>query len=84
MKRLFQYYLDNQDELVKKYDGKYLTIGDNGAIEAFDSENEAYVYGKEEFGLGNFLLQLCTKGQEAYTQRFHTSRVSFKESATKR
>nr|DAE42717.1 MAG TPA: hypothetical protein [Caudoviricetes sp.] len=73
---LFQYYLDNQDELVKKYDGKYLIICDNNVVNAFSSENEAYMYAKEKYGLGNFLLQLCTKGPEAYSQHFR-SRVAF-------
>ena len=73
---LFQYYLDHQDELVKEYDGKYLIIHDNAVVKAFDSENEAYLYAKGTYGLGNFLLQLCTKGTEAYEQHF-MSRVVF-------
>lgn len=73
---LFQYYLDNQDELVKRYNGKYLIIFNNEVVSAFNSEDEAYMYAKDKYGLGNFLLQLCTKGPEAYSQHFR-SRVVF-------
>lgn len=69
IKQLFEYYLAHQDELVEKYNGKYLVIAGNDVICPFDSESdgEAYYYGKEHFGLGNFILQLCTPGPDAYT-----------------
>lgn len=73
VKQLFEYYLAHQDELVEKYNGKYLVIAENGVICPFDpeSDGEAYYYGKEHFGLGNFILQLCTPGPDAYTFANH-------------
>ena len=46
IKKLFEYYLAHQDELVEKYSGKYLVIAENDIIRPFDSasEGEAYYY----------------------------------------
>ncbi|MBO5054560.1 MAG: hypothetical protein J6C44_10085 [Muribaculaceae bacterium] len=76
LQALFQYYLDHQDELVKMYDGKYLVMVDNEVKGAFNTMDEAYNYAVENYELGKFLIQLCTVGDEAYTQTFH-SRVIF-------
>ncbi len=74
---LFKYYLDNQDELVKKYEGKYLVITAEGVQGAYDTLESGYDTALKTYGKGNFMLQLCTKGEDAYTQRFFTSRVAF-------
>lgn len=76
LKALFQYYLDHQDELVKEYNGKYLVIKDNAVVGVFDSEKDAYFDSESKYGLGNFIIQLCTPGDGAYTQHF-MSRISF-------
>lgn len=63
----FEWYLVNQASLVEKYDGKYLVINDFSVAGAFDDRLEAHFYGKANFGMGNFMLQLCTRGDEAHT-----------------
>jgi hypothetical protein len=70
------YYIQHQDELVRKYEGKYLIIKGQEVVGAYDSEIEAYVDGKEKYELGTFLIQPCMPGSENYTQTFH-SRVTF-------
>lgn len=77
IEKLFQFYLDNQSELVKKYDGRYLVITEDGVVSDFPTQAEAYLDGVEEYGLGNFIIQLCTQGNDAYTQHFFSQRVSF-------
>ncbi len=77
VQQLFQYYLDNQDDFVKKYNGKYLIITQDGVKGAFDTQSEGYDTAIKNFGKGNFMLQLCTGGDEAYSQHFFTSRVAF-------
>lgn len=77
IQELFKYYLENQDELVKQYNGKYIIITADGVKGAFDSLKEGYDTALNNFGKGNFMLQLCTEGDGAYSQRFSTSRVSF-------
>lgn len=76
LKALFQYYLDNQEEFVKKYNGKYLVIKDNSVAGVFDTEESAYFDAERKYGLGNFIIQLCTPGDGAYTQHY-ASRVTF-------
>lgn len=76
LKSEFEWYLSNQDELVKKYNGKYLVIKDCNVVGVYDDKESAYFDSEEKYGLGEFIIQLCTPGNEAYTQSF-TSRVSF-------
>lgn len=78
IERLFEYYLANQSDLVKKYNGKYLIITHNGVEGSFDKEPEAYYFAIEKYGLGNFLLQRCSKGDRDYTQHFYSPVVSFR------
>lgn len=76
LKKEFEYYLANQSELVKTYNGKYLVIKDQKVVGAFDDQEEAYSSASKDYEVGTFLIQLCTPGEEAYTQTFH-SRVAF-------
>ena len=76
LESLFNYYLSNQTELVKQYNGKHIVLVDNTVVGAFDSMDEAYGFAESNYELGTFLIQLCTPGDEAYTQTFH-SRVIF-------
>lgn len=76
LEKEFQYYLDNQAELVEKYNGKFIVIVGNSIIAIEDSNVEAYAEAVKTNQPGTFLIQRCTPGNEAYTQTFH-SRVSF-------
>ncbi len=68
----FKYYLKHQEDLLPKYNGKYVMIVGNNVVGACGTISEAYYKGKREFGLGNFLVQLCTPGDSAYTVTYHT------------
>ena len=76
LKKEFQYYLENQDELIKKYNGKVVVIKDSEVIGVYDDEFEAIKKTSEEHELGTFLVQRCDPGDSSYTQTFH-SRVVF-------
>ncbi|MES2386693.1 MAG: hypothetical protein V4543_01725 [Bacteroidota bacterium] len=73
----FQWYKDNQEELLKKYNGSYVVIKDYNVIGAFASHIEAIEWGVENYEPGTFLIQLCTPGNSAYTRNFTSTRVSF-------
>ena len=73
----FKYFLDHQDELVKKFNGKYLVIIGEEVKGDFDTLKDAYEFAVKNFELGTFLLQKCTPGEEAYTQTYRNRRVSF-------
>lgn len=71
----FQYYIDNQLKLVKKYNGKYIVIVDNDVVGDYDSELMAYMKSVKKYPLGSFLIQLCKPGKDSYTQAFHSSAI---------
>lgn len=72
----FQYYLAHQNELLPLYNGKYIVVMGEKVVDAFSTESEAYFNSKKKYGLGNFLVQLCTPGDSAYTINYH-SRARF-------
>jgi len=72
----FIWYLEHQNELVKKYNGKFIVIKDNTVVGSYNSSGEALIESEKKFPLGSFIIQECTPGTEAYTQHFN-SRVTF-------
>lgn len=72
LEKEFQYYLENQTELVKKYNGKFIVIVGNTVVGIYDSEGDALIESKKKYEIGTFLIQLCSPGKESYTQVFHT------------
>jgi len=77
LKKEFQYYLDHQDELVEKYNGKYVVIKDENIIDVYEDAVTAFTETQKEHKPGTFLIQLVALGNTAYTQTFH-SRVVFR------
>lgn len=71
LKEQFDWYLANQEELVKQYNGKHLVIKDFKVADAYDDENTAYSQAIEKYSIGNFIIQLCTPGDEAYTRTIY-------------
>lgn len=76
LEKEFKYYIENQNELVKKFLGKFIVIKDNQVIGDYDSQSEAYSETIKTHSIGTFLIQHCMPGTENYTQTFH-SRVVF-------
>lgn len=75
LEKEFQYYLDNQDELVRKYNGRCVVIKDCQVIGVFDDELSAVKEIGNKHPLGTFLVQKVEPGSNAYSQTFH-SRVA--------
>lgn len=75
LQKQLEYFKAHQDELVKKYEGKFLVIKDEKVQGVYNSEMEAYTDAKKKLELGTFLIQQCLPGEESYTQTFH-SRVA--------
>jgi len=67
----FKYYLSHQDELVKKYNGKYIVLNDTNVVGAYDDYVDAFYSSLEKYKPGTFMIQLCTPGKEAYTVRYY-------------
>ena len=72
----FRFYIEHQDEMVKKYDGKFIVIKDGLVLGAFDDELTAVTETRKAHELGTFLVQRVSPGDAAYSQTFH-SRVIF-------
>jgi hypothetical protein len=71
----FDYYLQHQKELVKKYNGKIIVIKNCKVIGVYDSEKDAFLETSKNHKAGTFLIQKCIPGTEGYTQTYH-SRVA--------
>ena len=76
LEKEFKYYISHQDELVKKYNGRYIVIKGHNVIGSFKSEIEAIEKTTINHKLGTFLVQKCEPGKDSYTQTYH-SRVAF-------
>jgi len=76
LEKEFKYYLDNQDELVKKYNGRFIVIKNQKVIGDYSTELEAIKKTSQKEELGTFLIQKCEPGSDSYSQMFH-SRVAF-------
>ena len=80
LKREFEYYRANQDEMVKKHNGKFVVIKDQKVLGAYDSAADAVNATTKSYDLGTFLVQKVEPGNQAFTQTFR-SRASFKRTA---
>ncbi len=72
----FKWYLKNQDDLVDKYEGRFLVIKDERLMAVFDDDMEAIRQTELEHELGTFLVQECSSDPYSTTATFH-SRVRF-------
>ncbi len=72
LEKEFKYYLDNQEELIKKYEGRFIVIKDNEVIGDYPSETEAYKESEKKNEIGTFLIQFCSPGKSDYTSTFHS------------
>jgi len=72
LEKEFQYYLNHQDELVKKYENKFLVIKDQEVVGVYDNKQEAYDGATSKYELGTFLIQHCLPGTLSHTQTFHS------------
>ena len=76
LEKNFRYFLDNLEELVKKYNNKYIVLKDEEVVADFDTEKEAYYFANKKYEPGSYLILPCHPGRDSYTQTFH-SRVVF-------
>ncbi len=61
IEKQLQYYKSNEQLLLKEYEGTFVVISDDLKVDAFGTMKEAYDFGCEHYGLGNFLLKECRK-----------------------
>ena len=75
LEKEFKYYLQNQEELVDKFYGRFILIKDEKVLGNFSTEVEAILFAQNTLGLqlGSFLVQNCLPGVENYMQYFHSN-----------
>ncbi len=61
MFRQIRYYLDNQQEFLTRYAGKYLILKDNNVAGIYNTRDEAYNAALDKFTPGTFIIQHCVK-----------------------
>ena len=61
----FNWFLNNYNELFKKYGHKYLVIKDETVLGAYDTTRQALDNTDEK--LGTFIIQECNGKESAYT-----------------
>ena len=67
LRKEFQFYRDNQDEIVEKYDGKVVAIKGSEVLGAYDSLGKALNETQKTHELGTFLIQKVSEGNKDYT-----------------
>jgi hypothetical protein len=75
LQKEFAWFLAHQDELVKKYNGRFVVIKSEAVIADFADEASAVFETQKSHPLGTFLVQKVEPGTASYTQTFH-SRVA--------
>ena len=77
LKTEFKYFLDNQSELVKKFNNRVLVIIGEKVVDDYDDYDNAVFQSLKKYEPGSFLVQECTEGEDAYTQTFHTRAIFY-------
>jgi hypothetical protein len=70
-----EYFISNQDDLVKKYRGKFLVIKGKSILGVYPSALEAYLSAQRSNDLGSVMIQSCEAGPDAYTVTIATSNM---------
>ncbi len=72
LEKEFKYYLKNQDDFLKKFNGRFIVIKNNKVLGDYSSEIEALSETRKSHEVGTFLIQHCTPGNNAYTETYHS------------
>ena len=72
----FEYFRKVHQDLVEKYDGRFVVIHDCTVVKDFEDEMDAVDWALKSFEPRTFIVQFVAPGDSAYTQNFH-SRVAF-------
>jgi hypothetical protein len=74
-----QWFIANQDQLVKQCNGKTLIIRNQAVVGVLDVELDAYLDARRRFAPGTFSIQECIAGEEAYTSYIYSIEEPYHE-----
>jgi len=75
LEKEFQYYLDHQAELSKKYNGRFIVIVGDEVVGDYETRDEALEESLVDYDIGTFLIQFCSPGKQAYSQKYHSRAI---------
>ena len=61
IEKQLRYYKENEESLLKEYEGTFIVVSSDFKVDAFSTMIEAYDFGCEHYGIGNFLLKECKR-----------------------
>lgn len=70
-----QYFIDNQDELVRKHGGRTLLLKGQEVVGVYDTPLAAYLDAQNRYDPGTYMIQKCEAGEDAYTITLSSARV---------
>lgn len=56
-----EFFENNKQKLLLQYKGKVIVISEQLEVTPFDDKMSALLYGSSTYGLGHFMLQICTE-----------------------
>ena len=68
----FNFFLKNQESLVKKYRGKYVVIKNRKVLGVYSDIPSAITETSKVEEYGTFLVQKCEPGTAVFTQFYHS------------
>jgi hypothetical protein len=74
LKKEFEYFLANQQQLAEQHRGKFVVIKDRKIIGVYDNELTAINETKKTYEPGTFLVQKV-QPENGYSQTFHSRAV---------
>ena len=76
LEKEYQFFREKKDELLEKYENKFVVIRGQKVIAAYDSMTDAIEKTKKQYELGTFLVQNVVKEDDV---AFFHSRVFIKD-----
>ncbi len=71
------FFIANQDQLVKEHAGKVLVLQGNRILGVYPDVISAYLEAQKEHALGTFMIQHCVPGPEAYSVTITSTTLGF-------
>jgi hypothetical protein len=72
----YKWFIENHEELVNLYKNKYVVIKNKEVIATADTIEQGIEKALDmDCELGTFIVQLCTEGDSAYTQKFYSRAI---------
>ena len=81
LKGNYDYFNSNIDELLSKYNGKYIVIKEKNVIGNYNNFEEAYTETCQKEEIGTFIIQHCVAKEHESAVQFAWNNVSFRHTS---